>query len=266
MKTRKIRRMKKRTTLLPPPPTLIQSSVCTAITRRLQGLLDQASSFRFLVQASIATAVGTLTALRDTAAFSTLDAINQAFSDIDNNISSIVPPPPAFLEIPDLINACSFLQVDPFLSDPLVMVSFMLNDLKSECMDALFEITSLPEILLGRALADISGILSSSGGGLAIMNGGLLINCLQNMCGLDMTTQLNSLNSVLSATFVTPSGIFDPPSLVLSIGGIGSDIADNVNACTDKITNIYSSIEDNCSQAIDSFKNIAPPPPPPFPF
>jgi len=236
---------------------LIRSSICDAISSQLEDLIQEVENFRYIAQSQIDTVTNSLIELRDAAAFSTIEEIQQAFFDVQNALQFIIPPVDMFDEIIAIIESCSFLRADSFFANPAILASFILDQLKNRCMEMLFDVSDLPEILLSRFLADIGNLLPSMGVDVAIVRARLLIECLTNVCGINSTSSLYRLVSVVHSTHVTYTGIFNPTALMESVE-IEPTVIGHVNSSVAIVNNIYTSVENNCNLAIDSFKERFP--------
>jgi hypothetical protein len=236
---------------------IVKLSICDTISSRLEEMIQEVESFRYLIQDQIDGVRNSLIELRDAVAFSTMEEMNQAFSAISANIDFIIVPVEKFDEIIDIIDICGFLKVDPFFSNPAILASYILDTLKSRCMDALFDITDIPEILLSRSLVDIGALLPSIGIDSTILRSRLLIQCIENFCGWGVASSYQRLLSVLDTTYVTHLGVFDPIALMNSVN-LESEVVENVNSSINTVSNIYLSVENNCNTAIESFKERFP--------
>jgi len=241
--------------------SVIRKSVCDRMADNLDDLVTEVEDFRDGMRDDINNVANQI---RD--AVSPFDPyeerakINQAIFDIDENMGRIVPAVMDFNEILDIIDQCLYLQIDTFLSDPVTLASQILDYLKSNAMNVLFEITDLTEMVLSKIMQDLMDLIPSIE--ISGFEAYQLIHCLTSICGrTDLATSYARLHNAFHDLCMNPAGTFDINRWYLK-GGL--DITnpvdllhiENMNMSVSAINGVYRSIENNSNQAIEVFKNL----------
>jgi hypothetical protein len=238
----------------------IRKSVCERISDNLEDLVQDVEHFRDGVRDDINNVANQIR--DDVKPFDPYEErakINKAISDINKNMGKIVPAVKDFNEILDIIEQCSYLQVDTFLSDPVTLVSQVLDYLKSNAMNNLFAITDLIEMTLARAMQDLVDLIPSVE--VTGFEAYQLMQCLSAMCGrTDLASSYGRLHNAFHDLCMNGVGKLDINRWYAK-GGL--DITnpvdllhiENMNMGVSTINGVYRSVEDNCSQAIEIFKS-----------
>ena len=241
--------------------SVIRKSVCDRMADNLDDLVSEVEDFRVGMRDDIndvANQIRDVVKLFDP--YEARAKINQAISDINRNMGKIVPAVMDFNEILDIIDQCLYLQIDTFLSDPVTLAFQILDYLKSNAMNILFGITDLTEMVLSKIIQDFMDLIPSIE--ISGFEAYRLIHCLSAICGrTDLATSYSRLHNAFHDLCMDPAGTFDVNRWYLK-GGL--DITnpvdflhiENMNMGVSVINGVYRSVESNCNQAIEVFKNL----------
>jgi len=241
--------------------SIIRKSVCDRMADNLEDLVGEVEDFRNGMRDDIANVANQIRdAVKPFDPYEERAKINKAISDINKNMEKIVPAVKDFNEILDIIEQCFYLQVDTFLSDPVTLVSQVLDYLKSNAMEVLFSITDLTEMVLSKIMQDLTDLIPSIH--ISGFEAYQLMQCLSAMCGrTDLASSYARLHNAFHDLCMNPAGTFEINRWYAK-GGL--DITnpvdllhiENMNMGVSAINGVYRSVEGNCSQAIEVFKSL----------
>jgi len=239
----------------------IRKSVCNRISDNLNGLVDDVTNFRDGMRDTVndvANKIRDLVLPFDP--YEERDRINRAIADIDRNMDRIRPAVADFNEILDILDQCFYLQIDTFLSDPIVLVDQVMDYLKSNAMDVLFSITDQIEMVLARTMQDFVDLIPSIE--ITGFEAYQLIRCLSSMCGrTDLDYSYARLHNAFTDLCLNGVGKLEINRWYMKSGlDLSNPVhlvhVENMNMSVGTINGVYRSIESNCNQAVENFKNL----------
>jgi len=187
--------------------------------------------------------------------------MSQLKSNISNNMNKLVPNLDQFDEVVNLINSCSFAKKDSMLSKPSTLCNSLTSAIKGNTSKVLDEVAkvankAIPEFDAGKLVNELKSQLKMGGVNTIIPQAKQLLDCMSAICGTDITGRMNSLNSYMSKFNINGSGELDLDALLAS-QNINTDLADNISDCTDQISNVMTSVEDQVSAGASKLKDTA---------
>ena len=147
-------------------------------------------------------------------------------------------------EIAKIMAQCTFFNVSPMLKNPVNIMRSLQQQLNTNFYSKILDISSslgLPEIGLGNDISKISGFMNKFRLDNLIPTSNLAIQCINKVCGIDISQKLAKYNLLEKALNLTSGGVLNLPeiynlcnlssvaisNMTLSVASVGS-IIDNV--------------------------------------
>lgn len=193
---------------------------------------------------------------------SPVDIIAKLKTDIDSNLNTMVPSLTEFDELVYLINECLFTRNDPMLSRPSTLMRGIKNNLKRNTFPILNEIAKvgyeiIPEFSVASLVNELKDQLGTSKVNKLVPEAIQALNCMSAICGTNITSRVEYLNSFLSAYSISSTGELDFVK-ILESQGISASGIDQITQCVEMIDDVMEKIENSVSGGLDRLKTILP--------
>ena len=192
------------------------------------------------------------------------DDINNALGDLSGKLNDAIPKPPSGIdEVKNLLKKCSILEADlPSMSGTKLGISFGKVSLKGytdALKSALDDLQSLAEFPIAQALEGLKGLLAGFGLGEIIKGLDGFLNCLDGMCGSDISSKMEYVDQLISDMKVKDDGTLDMETIYSESGapsGVISNLANIGNKLSESGDSATTGIADAAAGLVDSVKSI----------
>jgi len=190
--------------------------------------------------------------------------INNALGDLGGKLNDAIPKPPSGVdEVKDMLSKCGILNEElPSISSTKLNVKFEGISIKgyADALDsALDDLQSLAEFPIAKALDAIKGILEGFGLGSIISGLDGFLDCLDSMCGSDISGKMDYVNQLMDDMKVNDDGTLDMETIYTESGassGTISNLANIGNKLTESSGDATAGIADAAAGLVDSVKSI----------
>jgi len=231
--------------------SLVKSSVCQTIAKLTDSLLMP-------LESALAVIEGALNALK--AFIATIPAFQpgKKIHDLcgallkDVNLKKMIPDLKMMDELVDLINACPLLSGDNNFKHPSALINGMIDDLMAMVNGIIDDLTGmLPEFTAGQMLNALLKQIKTNKIDLGINNYKSGLDCLKNLCGVDIKSRLDKFQALLDKFYFTGSGDFDIGKFLMDGCGLNLDQCNIILMAQVAVDKIYKRVD----TAIENAKN-----------
>jgi len=227
-------------------------SICKGLTSDLNNQLGSLSEIGNALNKTNTDLNNQLGGLTD-AIPSDVGDITSGVDQLGDAISSGIPDIPNIEDIENMLKECDILGkiknpmdiIDSFLSNSLTTIS----DLISNTLGSLFDLIEFPSIGL---INDLNDLLSKFSLGDMISQLDGLLNCLDSVCGVDVSGQVDSMNSMLDTYNIDDTGTLDMNALLSKATNVPSSIVSNISSTSNSLASQKSSALDSIYEATDA--------------
>ena len=234
------------------PNDIIHSSVCAKLQSTVDGIFGPLEALQKKLTADMNAAKDFLKKFD----FSPGKLIHDQCQELlkKANLDKMVPDLKKFDQLVDMINACVFFSSNPTLGYPSSLARGIVVGIKSAANGIIRDITNgLPEFDSGAMLRSLSDQLGVGGLNLRPIIKNLRdgLNCMNTLCGVDVTSRLQKLNGFLSSCCLTGTGTLDFNKLFTD-AGLSPDKMNIMNNVMKTYDKIYARIDGAVDNAVNA--------------
>jgi len=177
------------------------------------------------------------------------NAVNSAASDANGMIPDMSTPAgknAVLNEIAAMVGECLYMKQDPTMSNPDAMLGILTKKFLEMMSGNTFGSIStidFPELNFALGLSRIADMFKDLSFATEIPKMDLLLNCLSEICGRDVQSRIDSMNTATDSMYCGADGSFDD-SQFYADAGISQSAIDNVKSSTDTINTTKQDAED----------------------
>ena len=234
--------------VLPSAATIgIASGLCSGLTSNLDGLLGGLGQIKSAMNDPLTNLNNEISNLEGQTATPTID-INSAAGDLTNAANDSIPDLPDVSEIDKILQDCGILNgsllggvpdVSSIVGDYLNQSLNSLSNIIDKTLEALSNLIEIPVVIL---INSINKLLNAFGIGDMIKQLDGLLNCIDAICGTDISSQAGYVDNMLNDMNINDSGNFDP-NMAFADFNIPNTIVDNITSINDTVLSEVVSAE-----------------------
>jgi hypothetical protein len=238
--------------------------ICDKISQEFDTILQPVEAAKAGIKSQISQAKSKLSLMT----FSPPDEINNAVTNLTNDVSGIVPNPNTedIDEMLDFISSCDFLNAHKILSNPVSLLKGGVSSAISEASGFVSDLVDLlPEFDAGQILANILSKFSGVGTGLpdflditaAMQAADKIINCIAGRCGGDFSSRVTSMTETLDDLYTDLNIVSNPTDPNWGKFDMDKFYEDASLSVQEKLqmTTVVNSIEDTQETVTSSINN-----------
>jgi len=245
----------------------IKSGLCSGFDDKLGGAIGNLNQMKGIMNGPLSMLKNELGQLEGAAA-SPGNALNDGLGAISDAATDSIPSIPDVSGIEDMLKDCNILQGDLLsgLQSPASLIGGFLDQATGIAGDAISGVLGLLGDLLEAPAAflvnQINDLLGGFGVGSLLSELDGMLNCLDSMCGSDVSGQIDQVNGILDDLNLDDMGEFDIDKAMDGIN-IPSDVMENLSSLADtlkeetakskeELTKVADSMSDGLDKIIDS--------------
>jgi len=232
-------------TYLPPGPGIVQAALCEKMQYQADAILDMLDNFQDLFYHSLGYLKDFLKTMSWSPPSEVIDKINQ----IDNKAADLIPDVTDFDRLIDMLNSCAFLQKTGDASTLVRQTTGPFLDNAATAIDGITE--SMPEFDAVSLFNELTSHIKTKKIDTSVLDLQDALACLYHICGVDIQSRLDHLNSFLSSCNMNGSGELDVDQVLYSSGITDPAKQAAFKKAKTAVKNIYNSIEDKILDGVE---------------
>lgn len=189
--------------------SLITQNVCSKLLGDFDGNFDGMSTFKNTILSNSNIVQNTLNNLKNTGFSDVNDVINNA-SSVLNNYEDFIPSLSDLDDLARFIEACLYASESDILNTPLGLFRSITDYLYDNLYDVVGLLTdTTPEFSIAIDMSKLDRLLDSLRVPFLTDLMGKILNCLDEICGTDITSRQEELSTFLSDCKLTSGGALD---------------------------------------------------------
>jgi len=248
---------------LPSPSDGPQGAMCAGIESQLDSAIATLEKAKNAMKNPLDGIFDQIGALAGSAA-TPADDINNALNDMTSGINDAIPKPPSGLgEVKDMLSKCGILEADlDSISGTKLSVDFgsISASTFTDALNGLLDdLQSLAEFPIAKALEALKDLLAGFGLGSIISSLDGFLDCLDSMCGSDISGKIDYVNQLITDMKINDDGELDMESIYQDSGASSdtiSNLANIGNKLSESKDSAASGIADAASGLVDAVSSI----------
>ena len=248
---------------LPSPSSGPQAGMCQDLEAKLDSAIASLEKAKNAMKNPLDGIFSQLDGLIGTTA-TPVDDINSALGDMEGKLNDAIPKAPSGIdEVMDMLSKCSILEEDMGkVSGTKLEVNFTSISTKGftdAISNALDDLQSLAEFPIAKALEGLKDLLAGFGLGEIISSLDGFLNCLDGMCGSDISGKMDYVNNLIDEMKINDDGELDMETIYKESGAPSdsiSNLANIGNKLSESKDSASTGIADATAGLVDSVKSI----------
>lgn len=245
----------------------ITSGLCSGFDDKLSGAMGSLDQLKYVIGSPTSLLRGELSKLNGATASSAYD-IDYGMNTISNAATNSIPSIPNVSDIEGILQDCNLLQGSILggLQSPAAIVGGYLNQVTDAIGDAIYDTLSALGNLLEAPAAfiinQINNLLKGFGIGSILSELDGLINCLDSICGTDVSWQIDTVNNLLNDLNLDEQGNFDinqavdgmdiPYDVIENVSNIASTLGEETTKAEEALAFVGGSMSEGIDKIIDA--------------